>query len=350
MTTIPLPSPHEIKTQRPASRKIEAFITQARETARQIIHGKDPRKALIVGPCSIHDCKSAIAYAERIKALSLEVDSTCFLVMRAYVEKPRTSTGWKGLLYDPHLDSSNDINTGIMWTRELLLTLAEMQVPCATEFVDPLAALYFEDLITWGFIGARTSASQPHRQFASGANMPLGFKNSIDGNLICAINGVLSAQSAHSLMHIDTHGKLCAIQTMVNPLSHIVLRGACEFTNYDAASVYLAMQMLRKSHLLERLMIDCSHGNSQKRAEKQPEVFHSVLEQIEKGNSGIFGLMLESHLKSGNQPLTTDPSLLEHDISITDPCLCWDATEELIHSADRAFSATSQKVMALSAP
>jgi 3-deoxy-7-phosphoheptulonate synthase len=340
MTMTPLPSPHEIKSQLERSPQIAAFIANARNTAKNIIQGKDPRIALIVGPCSIHDRKSAVEYAERIKALSQKLSSTCFLVMRTYVEKPRTATGWKGLLYDPHLDSSNDIKTGILWTRQLLLTLAEMQVPCAAEFVDPLAALYFEDLVTWGFIGARTSASQPHRQFASGMQMPLGFKNSIDGNLICAINGVISAKSTHSSMHIDTHGKLCALQSDGNPFAHIVLRGACEFTNFDPASVHVAKQMLEKSHLPQRLMIDCSHGNCQKLSEKQPEAFNSVLEQIGRGNSGIFGLMLESHLKSGNQPLTEDPSILQYDVSITDPCLSWSATEELIYSADRVFSST----------
>ena len=334
----PLPSPHEIKSQLKISVQTEAFIATARKTAREIIQGIDPRKAIIVGPCSIHDCKSAIEYAERIKVLSQKLSATCFLVMRTYVEKPRTSTGWKGLLYDPHLDSSNDIKTGILWTRELLLTLADMHVPCATEFVDPLAALYFEDLITWGFIGARTSASQPHRQFASNLQMPVGFKNSIDGNLICAINGVISAQSAHSGLYVDSRGQLCAQESDGNPLSHIVLRGACEFINYDPASVSCAMQMLQTSQLPQRLMIDCSHGNCKKISERQKQVFHCVLEQISQGNNGIFGLMLESHLKSGNQPLTEDLSSLQSDISITDPCLSWNATEELLYSADRVLS------------
>jgi 3-deoxy-7-phosphoheptulonate synthase len=344
MTITSLPSPHEIKTQFSLRPQTALFIEEARETARRILRGKDPRKALIVGPCSIHDRNSAIEYAKHFKELAEAVNSTCFMVMRVYVEKPRTSTGWKGLLYDPHLDGSYDIKTGLSWARELLLTLAEIQVPTATEFVDPLASLYFEDLITWGFIGARTSASQPHRQFASARSMPIGFKNSTDGNLENAIHGVLSAMTAHASMHIDSHGKLCAIQSEGNSFSHIVLRGAYKFTNYDPASVRVALEMLKKFRLQERLMIDCAHGNCQKRFDKQHEVFLSVLEQIEKGNDKIFGLMLESHLESGSQPLTEDLSVLKSAVSITDPCLDWKTTEELIYSAASVFSSVPADV------
>ncbi len=341
MTTTPLPSPHELKTRLPLLSQTAAFIDEARKSAKQIIRGGDLRKALIIGPCSIHDSRSAIEYAKCFKELSESVSPTCFMVMRVYVEKPRTSTGWKGLVYDPHLDGSDDINTGLLWTRELLLTLAEMQIPIATEFVDPLAALYFEDLVTWGFIGARTSASQPHRQFASAQAMPIGFKNSTDGNLENAVHGALSATVPHALIHADLHGKLCAVQSEGNPFSHIVLRGACSFTNYDPASVLLALEMLKKSRLPQRLMIDCAHGNCQKRFEKQEGVFLSILEQIEKGNDNIFGLMLESHLESGSQLLTEDRSLLKYAVSITDPCLDWKTTEELVHSAALTFSSTS---------
>lgn len=338
MTITPLPSPQEIKTLYPISLAAAAFIKHSRETAQRIILGKDPRKALVIGPCSIHDRRSATEYAEQIKALSDVVSGTSFIVMRVYVEKPRTSTGWKGLLYDPHLNGSHDIKTGLLWTRELLLALAEMQVPCATEFVDPLAALYFDDLITWGFIGARTSSSQPHRQFASALEIPMGFKNATDGNLESAVHGVLSAREPHASLHINSEGRLCAIQSEGNPFSHIVLRGAYDFTNYDSISVQHALQQLKTAHLPQRLMIDCSHGNCQKRFEKQQETFLSVLEQIEKGNDRIFGLMLESHLESGNQPLTEDLSLLKYAVSITDPCLDWKTTERLIYSANEAFS------------
>lgn len=338
MTITPLPSPHEIKTLFPLSLPTAAFIEQSRTTAKNILFGKDPRKAFIIGPCSIHDRKSAIEYAQHFKELSNQVSRTCFLVMRVYVEKPRTSTGWKGLLYDPHLNGTYDIKTGLLWTRELMLALAELQVPCATEFVDPLAALYFDDLITWGFVGARTSSSQPHRQFASVLKMPVGFKNATDGNLESAVHGVLSAREPHASLHISNEGNLCAIQSEGNPYAHVVLRGAHDFSNYDSISVSTALQQLKMAHLPQHLMIDCSHGNCQKQFEKQKESFMSVLEQIEKGNDRIFGMMLESHLESGSQPLTEDLSELKYAVSITDPCLDWKATEELIYSANAAFS------------
>lgn len=338
MTITPLPSPQEIKELFPLAPKTAAFIEESRAISRNIVRGIDRRKALVIGPCSIHERTSAIEYARRFKELSHAVSRTCHMVMRVYVEKPRTSMGWKGLLYDPHLDGSYDIKTGVLWARELLLLLSEMQIPCATEFVDPLAALYFDDLITWGFVGARTSASQPHRQFASHLNMPIGFKNSTDGNLDSAIHGALSAKEAHISMHIDPHGKLCAIHSEGNPYSHIVLRGAYATTNYDDASVKLAMEKLKKVQLSERLMIDCSHGNCQKVFDKQQDVFRSVLEQMERGNDRIFGMMLESHLESGSQPLTEDLSQLKYAVSITDPCLDWKTTEELIYSADLALS------------
>jgi 3-deoxy-7-phosphoheptulonate synthase len=338
MTSIALLPPFELKKQSPLSSQTASFIAESREIAKRIIRGQDRRKALIIGPCSIHDRKSALDYAQHFKKLAESVKRSCFMVMRVYIEKPRTAKGWKGLLYDPHLDGSHDIKTGLSWARELLLTLAEMQIPAAAEFVDPLAALYFEDLVSWGFIGARTSASQPHRQFASTKSMPIGFKNSTDGNLENAVHGVLSATNPHTLLHIDEQGKLCIVQSEGNPDSHVVLRGANDFTNYDPSSISLALEMLKKANLPQRLMVDCSHGNCQKNYKKQYEVFLSVLEQIEKGNDKIFGLMLESHLRSGNQPLSEDPSLLKYAISITDPCLDWKTTEELVYSADLAFS------------
>jgi 3-deoxy-7-phosphoheptulonate synthase len=333
MTITPLPSPLEIKTLLPLPLSMKKWIEQSRAVARQIVQGKDPRQALIVGPCSIHERTSALEYAQKLKELSTDVDRRFFMVMRVYVEKPRTSTGWKGLLYDPHLDGSHDIKTGILWTRELLLALAELGMPCATEFVDPLSALYFEDLITWGFIGARTSSSQPHRQFASAVNFPIGFKNATDGNLDSAIHGVIAAREAHTSMHIDQEGKLCALTSEGNPFSHIVLRGGQEWTNYSCAHVADAKGKLKACHLPSRLMVDCSHGNCQKDYEKQKQVFLSVWEQIKQGDDSIMGMMLESHLESGAQPLTEDLSLLKYAVSITDPCLDWKATEELVYSA-----------------
>jgi 3-deoxy-7-phosphoheptulonate synthase len=338
MLFIALPPPYEFKQQFPLSSQASIFIAQSRKIAKRIIQGKDRRKALIIGPCSIHDRESALEYAHHFKKLAESVKQTCFMVMRVYIEKPRTINGWKGFLYDPHLDGSYDIKTGLLWARELLLTLAQMQIPAAAEFVDPLAALYFEDLVSWGFIGARTSASQPHRQFASARTMPIGFKNSIDGNLENAVYGVLSATNPHTSLHIDEQGKLCIVQSEGNSDSHIVLRGANDFTNYDPDSISLALEMLKRAGLPERLMIDCSHGNCQKKFDKQNDAFLSALDQIEKGNDKIFGLMLESHLESGSQPLTEDLSALKYAVSITDPCLDWKTTEELIYFADLTFS------------
>lgn len=338
MSSIPLPSPYELKKQYPLPSQASTFITQSRESAKRIIRGEDQKKALIIGPCSIHDRAAALDYAHHFKKLAQSVKQSCFMVMRVYIEKSRTAKGWKGFLYDPHLDDSHDIKTGLLWTRDLLLTLAKMQIPTAAEFVDPLAALYFEDLVSWGFIGARTSASPPHRQFASARTMPIGFKNGTDGNLENAIHAVLSAMHPHTLLQIDEHGRLGIIASQGNPDSHIVLRGANGFTNYGPDSTGLALEMLKKMHLPERLMIDCSHGNCQKNYQKQSEVFLSVLEQMEKGDRHIFGLMLESHLKSGNQPLSENPSLLKYAVSITDPCLDWKTTEELVYSADSVFS------------
>lgn len=335
MTSTPLPSPGDLKRRSPLSAMAKQAVAQFRETVSRIVRGEDLRKALVIGPCSVHDRASAIEYAGHFRELAKAVEKTCFLVMRVYVEKPRTKTGWKGLLYDPHLDGSHDMATGLLWTRELLLELAEMGIPTAVEFVDPLAALYFEDLVAWGFIGARTSASQPHRQFASARAMPIGFKNSTDGNLESAVHGVLSAKSPHTLLQIDEEGRLGMQQSEGNRDCHIVLRGANDFANYDPDSISAALQLLKKSHLPQRLMIDCSHGNCQKDFRKQYEVFQSILQQ---GNEAVFGLMLESHLESGNQPLGEDPSLLKYAVSITDPCLDWKTTSELVYCADAAFS------------
>jgi 3-deoxy-7-phosphoheptulonate synthase len=338
MMISPIPSPIEIKKRFSLSHKGQSFLKEAREQSRHIVSGKDSRKAFIIGPCSIHDKTSALEYAKRFKKLASEVEETSLLIMRVYFEKSRTSTGWKGLLYDPHLDGTHDMQTGLLWTRELLLMLSELEVPMAAECVDPLAAGYFDDLITWGFIGARTSASQPHRQYASSLQIPVGFKNSTDGNLDDAIHGIAASCISHTFLFIDQEGKLSMKRSEGNPYAHIVLRGANEFTNYDVLSVSHVIDKLEKSQLTSRIMIDCSHGNCQKQWQKQKDVFLYVLDQIEQGNQNICGLMLESHLKSGFQPLCEDRSFLAHDVSITDPCIDWETTEELIYSAHRTLS------------
>lgn len=345
MKITPLASPAELRALFPLSESSDRFIQRARREAKEIIEGKSCRRALIIGPCSIHDPASALEYASRFQKVTQAVEEHCLLVMRVYVEKPRTAVGWKGLLYDPRLDASHDIQMGLVCTRQLLLALAEMQIAAATEFVDPLAALYFEDLITWGFIGARTAASPLHRQFASRLLIPIGFKNSTDGSLEEAIYGVLSARTPQAALHLCSEGGISAIQTAGNPSSHLVLRGGYGVTNYDRSSVEEATQKLRHLGLPTRVMIDCSHGNSQKQHERQTEVFHTVLEQIKEGNDSILGIMVESHLEEGSQPFHSNLSSLIYGVSITDPCLGWNETEELIYCADSVFSSVGGGVV-----
>ncbi len=345
-----IPPPLEILKRLPLSTQAADFMEKSWDQARQIALGLDPRKVLVVGPCSIHNREEALEYARRFKELELAVRDAIFLVMRVYVEKPRTTTGWKGLLYDPHLDGSDDMVAGLHLTRELLLALAEREVAAATEFVDPLAALYFQDLITWGFIGARTSASQPHRQFASSMAFPMGFKNSVDGNIDYAVQGVMAAKAPHTFLHISPSGQLEAVRSGGNPYAHVVLRGSSTRANFDARSVAKAMEKLQREHLPVRLMVDCSHGNCQKHFERQHEVFDVVLRQMHEGNQALFGMMLESHLESGNQPISSE---LQYGVSITDPCIDWNKTVELIEMAygvlsegtTAAFSGSSSNVI-----
>lgn len=331
-------TPRELKQRLPLNADAAEFVHHSRQTVRKLLARHDQRLAIITGPCSIHDQTSALEYARRLKALSTEVEKSCFLVMRVYVEKPRTTTGWKGVLYDPNLDGSNDMAKGLLWTRELLLELAALEVPVATEFLDPLAAPYFEDLVSWGFIGARTSASQPHRELASLLTLPVGFKNSMDGNVDQAIHAVIAAQSSHTFFHINEKGKLQITQSHGNENTHIVLRGSLSSPNYDPLFVQETLQKLRYRSLNPALLIDCSHGNCQKDAEKQKDAFYSILEQLEEGTEEIVGVMLESHLEPGNQFLSESPSSLKYGVSITDPCIGWETTESLVRSAGVSLS------------
>ena len=321
-----LPSPREVKEQLPLK---QPFVARAQQTAKELFLRKDPRMLVITGPCSIHNLASAREYARRLKALSDSVADRCFLVMRVYAEKPRTIKGWKGLLYDPHLDGTDDIKTGLYWTRELFLELAEMEVPTATEFLDPLFAPYIDDLVTWGFIGARTVSSQTHRQLASALTMPIGFKNDLDGNIDHAIHAIVAARHRHTFLGINGDGKTSSMKSLGNPYAHAVLRGSLDTPNYDSATVNLTVEKLHDLQLPSRLLIDCSHGNCHRQPEKQVDVFHSVVQQIEEGNTHIMGLMLESHLEAGNQLLSEK---ISPSVSLTDPCIAWSTTEELIAS------------------
>ena len=325
-----LPSYKEIKTRFPLLPSQRDFLEESRKTVRNILNGYDQRLLLIVGPCSIHDRLSAKEFAAELRKLANDVSSHFFLVMRVYCEKPRTASGWKGFLYDPLLNGSHAMNQGIEWSRQLFLELASMKVPAGTEFLDPLTAFYYDDLVTWGSIGARTASSQTHRQLASALHMPMGFKNGIAGNISAAVHGALAAAHPHTFMRISENGSPIRTQTAGNRDSHIVLRGGDTGPNYDPSSVTEALERLEKVKLPLRLLIDCSHQNSGKKYEQQGAVFQSVIHQIGEGNANIRGLMLESHLHAGNQVLTFDPSKLSYGVSITDPCLDWPSTARLI--------------------
>jgi len=338
-----LSSPHELRLEFPALQHRQEFIKSGRQIITKILNGNDPRLLLIVGPCSIHDSIAAKEYAIKLKKLSDEVKDNFFIVMRTYFEKPRTTVGWKGMLYDPHLNGSNDIAAGLRYSRQFLLELAELELPTATEFLDPLTSYYFGDLISWGSIGARTTASQIHRQCVSGLAMPVGFKNGTDGDMTIAINAILSAAAPHAFMGMGDHGQVGVTRTSGNADCHLVLRGGEGQPNYDSKSVALALKLLSKVNLPLRLLIDCSHDNSSKKYENQPLVFQSAINQSIAGNSSIRGILLESHLHEGNQSLSEHPSCLKYAISLTDACINWETTKQLVIEASAAITDAKNK-------
>lgn len=334
-----LPSPAQLKLEIPLTLPAREFITSSRAAAAQILEGKDERKALIAGPCSIHDEEAALEYASRLKKLSFDISHAFFPILRVFIEKSRTRTGWKGMLYDPYLDGSNDIAHGLAASRKLFVELAERGVAAAAELLEPLAVPYFDDVIVWGIVGARTSASQPHRQMASALPFPVGFKNGIHGELDAAISGILASRSPHSYIGIDPTGRISSLLSSGNPWTHLVLRGSEHQTNYDAASIAKAVRILQTQNLDPRILIDCSHGNSGKDHRKQKTVFDSAVEQMAGGSRALRGLMLESHLFSGKQPI--GPSL-EYGVSITDACLGWEETEDLVREgAEKLYRSMS---------
>lgn len=339
-----LPSPEQIKKQYPLLPKQRLFLERSRGQAEKIVRRKTSQLAAIVGPCSIHDSASALEYALRLKKLSDNLNGSLFLAMRFFIEKPRTRLGWKGLLYDPRLDGSNDLSEGIRLSRELLLKMAELEVPCACEILEPLAIDYIGDLLSWGLIGARTSASQPHRQLASGLPFPVGFKNGIHGDIDVAIAAVHSARVPHSHIGLTEKGRIAAVQTSGNPLAHIVLRGSETRVNYDSASLSEIAWTMKQHRLDPCFLVDCGHGNSGRDPIRQKAAFQSVITQAAEGNSSILGLMLESHLQGGKQPLLEDPYDLLYGVSITDPCLGWEETEELLRWADDLLSMSISSV------
>jgi 3-deoxy-7-phosphoheptulonate synthase len=326
-------SPADLKRHLPTSPRSEETVRNGRKTIKAILNGEDPRLLVVTGPCSIHDPEAAMEYARKLKVLHDELSDSLFIVMRIYFEKPRTTVGWKGLINDPRMDDSFHIEEGLHISRKLLLQLAELGMPAGTEALDPISPQYLSDLFSWAAIGARTTESQTHREMASGLSMPVGFKNGTDGGLTVAINALHAVSTPHSFLGINQSGQVTVIQTRGNTCGHVILRGGSQ-PNYDSVHVALCEEELRKAGVNPSIMIDCSHGNSSKKPELQPLVAEDVVQQIRSGNRSIIGIMLESNLFAGNQPLTTDKAALKYGVSITDGCIDWPTTEKLLRQMD----------------
>jgi 3-deoxy-7-phosphoheptulonate synthase len=328
-----MPSPDEIKARVPLTERAVATVLTGRRTLEAVLDGRDRRLFVVVGPCSIHDPVAGLDYARRLRALADEVADTLVLVMRVYFEKPRTSLGWKGFINDPRMDDSFRIDEGMERARRFLLDVGELGLPAGTEALDPISPQYYGDLITWTAIGARTAESQTHREMSSGLSTPVGFKNSTDGDLQAAVNAVVSAGQPHAFLGINFGGRSAIFRTRGNRYGHLVLRGGGGRPNFDTVSIWLAEEELARARLPRNLVIDCSHANSWKKAELQPLVMRDVVHQIREGNRSVVGLMVESFIEGGNQPIPQDLSKLRYGCSVTDPCVSWDTTVEMIRSA-----------------
>ena len=338
--TTPLTSPADLKSRLPASSTAAQVVYDSRQTAARILQGEDRRLIAIVGPCSIHSEHIAMEYAEQLRVLADEVQEHILVVMRVYFEKPRTTVGWKGLINDPHLNDTFDLTTGLELGRRILLNVAELGLPAASEVLEPITPQYIADLITLASIGARTTESPTHRQMASGLSMPVGFKNSTEGSLEVAINAMQAARAQHRFLGMDNDGNTCVVKTRGNPLGHLILRGGRTGPNYSPTSLAEAARLLNEASLPPRFVVDCSHANSGKDYTKQPSVWNDVIGQRVAGNDTIVGLMLESNLNAGKQSLGNDPNALEYGVSITDGCISFDATKALLRSACDALAAT----------
>jgi len=334
-------SPRELRAHSPSSEAIAATVARSRERIIRILRQEDPRLLVVIGPCSIHDKKSAVEYAQRLNVLRKEFADRMEIVMRVYFEKPRTTIGWKGLINDPHLDGSQDIETGLKIARDILFEIVGMGLPAATEFLDPVVPQYIADLISWAAIGARTTESQTHREMASGLSMPVGLKNGTDGSLQTAIDAMGATRHPHSFLGINEDGVTSIVRTTGNPHAHVVLRGGRAKTNYDAESIRAAEEKLVSEKLQPVLMVDCSHANSEKKFARQEDVWHSVIEQRIEGTRSLIGLMAESHLFEGNQPIPAKIKDLRYGVSITDSCIGWETTERMLRWAN----ATLEKII-----
>jgi len=326
-------TPEELKERLPLHGDTADIVRKNRQVLKNILDHKDHRLFLVVGPCSIHDVDAALDYAERLRKLADEVNDTLVLVMRVYFEKPRTSTGWKGLVNDPDMNDSFRIEQGLHTGRRLLLKLSAMGLPTSTEALDPISPQYLHDIITWSAIGARTTESQTHREMSSGLSSPVGFKNGTDGGLEVAINAMKAVSSPHRFLGIDPQGKVSIVHTLGNPYAHIVLRGGAGIHNYDSVSVAQCEEKCLGAEVSSNIMIDCSHANSNKDHNLQPLVLDNVVNQIVEGNKSIVGLMIESNLHGGRQDIPDDLSQLKYGVSVTDACIDWETTERCIRAA-----------------
>jgi 3-deoxy-7-phosphoheptulonate synthase len=329
----PLMPPARVKRLLPVGAASLRTVTRGRAEAQAILHGRDTRLLAIVGPCSIHDPEGALDYARRLAVLRAELDDALCIFMRVYFEKPRTTVGWKGLINDPHLDDSGDLEGGLRLARRLLLDISSLGLPAGTEFLDPIVPQYLADVVSWAAIGARTTESQTHREMASGLSMPVGFKNSTDGSIQTALDALLSARSPHRFLGIDQNGRSSVVRTAGNPDSHVVLRGGREGANYKSRHTAATERRLREAGLRPGFMIDCSHANSAKNPRRQGVVWRNVLAQRRRGRTSIIGAMLESYLDEGNQAVWADRRKLRYGVSVTDGCIDWPATEKLLRAA-----------------
>ncbi|WP_414564924.1 MULTISPECIES: 3-deoxy-7-phosphoheptulonate synthase [unclassified Anabaena] len=325
-------TPNEVKAKLPLTKLAEQTVLKHRQEIKNILDFQDHRKFVVVGPCSIHDTQAAIEYSQKLKDLSERVKDKLLLIMRVYFEKPRTTVGWKGLINDPDMDDSFHVEKGLLTARSLLLKIAELDLPTGTEALDPIIPQYISELITWSAIGARTTESQTHREMASGLSMPVGFKNGTDGNIQVALNALQSAKSPHNFLGINHKGQVSVFETRGNPYGHVILRGGNQ-PNFDAANVQLVEDKLKAANLSPRIVIDCSHGNTNKDYKLQSSVLENVIQQVVDGNTSIVGVMLESNLYEGNQSMNCKREELKYGVSVTDKCISWDETEKIILAA-----------------
>ena len=339
----PMPSPEETHARVPLSGQAARVVMRGRDAMRDILDRKDPRLFAVVGPCSIHAPAAGLDYARRLKKLADELDDALLLVMRVYFEKPRTATGWKGFINDPDMDDSFNVAKGMELARRFLRDVAEIGLPAGTEALDPISPQYLGDLVAWTAIGARTSESQTHREMASGLSTPVGFKNGTNGDVGIAVNAILSASRPHSFLGISGEGRTAIVRTRGNRHGHIVLRGGDGRPNYDTVSVRIAEQALTKAGLPANIVVDCSHANSYKNPELQALVLSDVVNQIHYGNTSLVGVMIESNLIAGNQPIPKNPALLRYGCSVTDACVDWESTEKMLRDAAAVLRSVRSK-------